>query len=95
MNHMQFKDVEGRGGSWILILDCPWPERHVLTDPDSGSTGPSFAECAGCEYQKGLNIEIQDQETLVSCRHFRSDCSVGLSSFQRTLRLKKAEDKLY
>jgi hypothetical protein len=49
--------VDG-GGKWILILGCPLPEKHTLKDRDSGATGPSFADCAGCPYQAGRDYEI-------------------------------------
>jgi hypothetical protein len=77
MNYLKSEDTEDRACSWILILDCPWPARHVLNDPESGATGPSFAECAGCEHQKGLNFEIQDSDNLGGLQPFPERLQCG------------------
>ena len=50
-------EAEG-GGKWILIQGCPLPEKHSLKDPKTEATGPTFADCASCEYQQGKDYEI-------------------------------------
>lgn len=49
---------KGGIGSWILILGCPLKEKHSLSDPSRSVSGPTFAGCAHCEYQVGINYEI-------------------------------------
>lgn len=44
-----------QGGKWIVILSCPLNEKHCLRDVDVA--GPTFAECAYCSYQTGVNYE--------------------------------------
>ena len=49
---------KGGIGSWILILGCPLKEKHSLTDDVQNVSGPTFAGCAHCEYQVGINYQI-------------------------------------
>lgn len=57
----KFKDPK-TGGSWIMILGCPLPEKHTLCDAQTAQTGPSFAQCAECEHQIGENFELLGAE---------------------------------
>jgi hypothetical protein len=51
------KDARGLG-SWIVILGYPLKEKHTLSDPSRNLSGPTFADCAHCEYQVGKDYEI-------------------------------------
>jgi len=61
MDHVVARDESNLGG-WILILGCPWNDTHVLYDPVHQVTGPSFAVCANCPHQAGLDYEELDGE---------------------------------
>ena len=61
MDHVIAPDPSGTG-SWVLILGCPRPEIHELTDPERGVSGPSFATCAWCEHQTGAQLEHRDPD---------------------------------
>ncbi len=56
MKWIQKKDKDG--GRWILILNCPLKDKHSLTDDAGNVSGPSFADCANCEHQAGMNYEV-------------------------------------
>ena len=60
----QYREVEvkstlvkdkGGTGSWILILGCPLKEKYSLSNSLKNVSGPTFADCAHCEYQVGIN----------------------------------------
>ena len=61
MKIYKFKD-KIHGGSWMLILGCPLPEKHDLHDRTTEKTGPSFAQCSQCEHQIGRNFEILGED---------------------------------
>lgn len=48
---------ESSQGKWLVIIGCPLPERHSLKDSNQKVSGPSFAQCAHCDYQVGKNYE--------------------------------------
>ena len=50
--------AKGGIGGWILILGCPLREKHSFFDSVQNISGPSFADCARCDYQVGRNYEI-------------------------------------
>lgn len=52
MESTSIKDPNGIG-KWILILGCPLKEKHSLTDHIERVSGPTFADCASCEFQQG------------------------------------------
>ena len=56
MNWTYKKDKNG--GKWFLILGCPLKEKHSIIDEGQNVSGPSFADCAHCEFQIGKNYEI-------------------------------------
>ena len=62
MDHIVTEDPSGRG-AWILILGCPRPQSHTLHDAERNVSGPTFAFCAACEHQVGLNVEGRDSES--------------------------------
>lgn len=88
MKHILAQDPSGKGKA-MLILDCPWEQRHVVRDVESGMTGPSFSECAGCMYQRGINIEIRDQDNDWSCQPFPERLKCGFNENWPKLRLVK------
>lgn len=88
MNHILAKDPSGKGKA-MLIRDCPWEQRHVVRDFESGMTGPSFSECAGCKYQRGINIEIRDPDNDWSCQPFPERLQCGFNEERPKLSLVK------
>lgn len=59
MESTSIKDPNGIG-KWILILGCPLKEKHSLTDHIERVSGPTFADCASCEFQEGRNFQLFD-----------------------------------
>jgi hypothetical protein len=59
MKFVQVADPSG-SGTWLLILGCPVEPSHILHDKNRTVSGPTFAICANCEHQKGINLEIHD-----------------------------------
>ena len=59
MESTSIKDPNGIG-KWILILGCPLKEKHSLTDHIERVSGPTFADCASCEFQQGRDFEFRD-----------------------------------
>jgi len=47
-------------GKWILILGCPLKQKHSLTDDVQKVSGPTFTDCASCEFQQGRNFQLFD-----------------------------------
>lgn len=62
MESTSIKDPNGIG-KWILILGCPLKEKHSLTDHIERVSGPTFADCASCEFQQGRDFEFRGDET--------------------------------
>jgi hypothetical protein len=54
---------EGVLGTRILILGCPLKEKHSVADVVRKVSGPSFAGCASCEFQRGKDFEFRGDET--------------------------------
>ena len=88
MNHTLAKDPSGKG-KIMLILDCPLEQKHVVRDYETGITGPSFSGCAGCEHQRGINLEIRDPDNDWSCQPFPERLVCGFSENRPKLRLVK------
>jgi hypothetical protein len=59
MESVSIKD-QGGIGVWIMISGCPLPEKHSLFDRTQDLSGPTFAVCACCEFQKGKNFQLFD-----------------------------------
>jgi len=60
---MEFKYKKKKdGGKGIIILTCPLEEKHTVTDKAQDISGPSFVDCAHCEYQAGTRYEILDPD---------------------------------
>jgi len=51
---------EGGIGKWILILGCPLKKKHSLIDDIQMVSGPTFAGCSSCEFERGKNFEFRD-----------------------------------
>jgi len=54
---------EGGLGTRILILGCPLKEKHSVNDGVRKISGPSFAGCASCKFQRGKDFEFRGDET--------------------------------
>jgi hypothetical protein len=59
MKSTSIKDPSGIG-EWILILDCPLKDKHSLSDDIQKVSGPTFSDCAACEFQRWENFEFRD-----------------------------------
>ncbi len=78
MDHILTKDRSGKG-HWILIVGCPWDLQHLLCDNETGIKGPSFALCAACEYQRGINLELRDADHEYSSEPFPERLQCGFN----------------
>lgn len=78
MDHITIKDPSA-GGSWLLILGCPWAQKHLLFDRARNVSGPSFADCASCEHQIGDYFEQRELEEGWIARTFPEflECGYG------------------
>lgn len=89
MKHLLATDPTVKGKT-MLILDCPWKEKHVERDSESGITGPSFAVCAYCEYQRGINLELRDLDHDWMSEPFPERLKCGFNENNGKLRLVKS-----
>jgi hypothetical protein len=68
MEYTYIRDAKNKG-RWLVILGCPLPSKHeVFSDAPQSLSGPTFATCAVCEYQVGLNYHTlgADGETVAT-----------------------------
>ncbi|GLH72164.1 hypothetical protein GETHLI_06660 [Geothrix limicola] len=79
MDYVEAKHPSGLG-SWLIILGCPRGQSHHLRDEDRNLSGPSFAFCASCEHQAGIDFESQDSETGWSVQVFPERLVCGYES---------------
>ena len=78
MDHVLVRDKSGLG-SWLLILGCPKHESHELYVEAHQVSGPTFAVCAACEHQVGINLEVCDPDVDWSVQAYpeRLKCGLG------------------
>jgi hypothetical protein len=79
MDHVLVKDKSGLG-SWVLILGCPRAESHELYVEAPQVSGPTFAVCAACEHQIGINTEVCDLEVDWSVEAYPERLRCGFSN---------------
>jgi len=76
MDHILVRDRSGLG-SWVLILGCPRAESHEMYVEAHQVSGPTFAVCAACEHQIGINLEVGDPNVDWSLEAYPERLSCG------------------
>jgi hypothetical protein len=56
---MDYKYKKGKSGEGI-VLTCPLEEKHTVVYKSQDLSGPSFSDCASCDYQIGTGYAVSD-----------------------------------